>query len=86
MNSKLSFCSDQPVRKELNVPKIRVAKNCPNIRSDIAIRVVERDFSLRINILQDNHCILRIGLIRASEVFKNQSYKSQLFSSSHSPI
>ena len=39
-------------------------------------------FCLRINILKGNYSILRIGLVGASEVFKNQSLKSQLFSSS----
>ena len=57
----------------------------------MAIRVVEisnggvqnyEDFCLRINILIGNYLILRIGLVGASEVFKNQSSKSQLFSSS----
>ena len=42
----------------------------------------QKDFSLRINILKGNFSILRIGLVGASEVFKNQSFKSQLFSSS----
>ena len=41
-----------------------------------------RGFCLRINILKVNYSILRIGLVGASEVFKNQSFKSQLFSSS----
>ena len=57
----------------------------------MAIRVVEisnggvqnyEDFCLRINILIGNYLILRIGLVGASEVFKNQSSKSPLFSSS----
>ena len=39
-----------------------------------------------INILKGNYCILRIGLTGASEVFKNQSFKSQKFSSSHDKI
>jgi hypothetical protein len=59
----------------------------------MAIRVVElkkgvqnsKVFWLRINILEGIFCILRIGLMGASEVFKNQSFKNQLFSSSHSP-
>ena len=59
----------------------------------MAIRVVElkkgvqnsKVFWIRINILEGNFCILRIGLMGASEVFKNQSFKNQLFSSSHSP-
>ena len=41
-----------------------------------------KDFCLRINILKGNYSILRIGLVGASEVFKNQSFNSQLFSSS----
>ena len=41
-----------------------------------------KGFCLRINILKGNYWILRIGLVGASEVFKNQSFKSQLFSSS----
>ena len=39
-------------------------------------------FCLRINILKGNYWVLRIGLMGAKEVFKNQSFKSQLFSSS----
>ena len=35
---------------------------------------------------QGNYRILRIGLVGASEVFKNQSFKSQLFSSSQEKI
>ena len=35
----------------------------------------------RINILKGNFWILRIGSMGASEVFKNQSFESQLFSS-----
>ena len=31
------------------------------------------------NIHKGNYLILRIGLMGASEVFKNQSYKNQLF-------
>ena len=42
----------------------------------------QKGFCLRINILKGNYWILRIGLVGASEVFKNQSFKSQLFSSS----
>ena len=42
----------------------------------------QKGFCLRINILKGNYSILRIGLVGASEVFKNQSFKSQLFSSS----
>ena len=38
-------------------------------------------FCLRINILKGNYWVLRIGLMGAKEVFKNQSFKSQLFSS-----
>ena len=41
---------------------------------------------LRINILKGNYRILRIGLMGASEVFKNQSFISQLFSSSQKKI
>ena len=41
-----------------------------------------KGFCLRINILKGNYWVLRIGLVGASEVFKNQSFKSQLFSSS----
>ena len=37
------------------------------------------------NILKVNYSILRIGLVGASEVFKNQSFTNQLFSFSHSP-
>ena len=36
-----------------------------------------KDFCLRINILKGNYCILRIGLMGVSEVFKNQIFKSQ---------
>ena len=42
----------------------------------------QKGLCLRINILKGNYSILRIGLVGASEVFKNQSFKSQLFSSS----
>ena len=42
----------------------------------------QKGFCLRINIRKGNYSILRIGLVGASEVFKNQSFKSQLFSSS----
>ena len=44
-----------------------------------------KGFCLRINILKGNYSILRIGLVGASEGFKNQSFRNQLFSSSHSP-
>ena len=41
-----------------------------------------KGFCIRINILKGNYCILRIGLMGALEVFKNQSFKNPLFSSS----
>ena len=44
-----------------------------------------KGYCIRINILKGNYCLLRIGLMGASEVFKNMSFKNQLFSSSHSP-
>ena len=43
----------------------------------------QKGFCLRINILKGNYLILRIALVGASEVLKNQCFKSQLFSSSH---
>ena len=43
----------------------------------------KKGFCLRINILKGNYGIFRIELVGASEVFQNQSFKSQLFSSSH---
>ena len=46
---------------------------------------IRKIFCLRINIFKENYWILRIGLMGASEVFKNQSFKNQLFSSSYSP-
>ena len=64
---------------------------CYCLLQNMAIRVVEfsnggykikKGFCLRINILKGNYSILRIGCLGASEVFKNQSFKSQLFSSS----
>ena len=45
----------------------------------------QKGFCIGINILKGNYCILRIGLMGASEVFKNQSFKNQLFLPSHSP-
>ena len=44
-----------------------------------------KDFCLKINILKGNYWILRIGLAWASEVFKNQNFKSQIFPSFHAP-
>ena len=41
-----------------------------------------KGFCIRINILKGNYWMLRIGLMGASEVFKNQSFKNPLFSSS----
>ena len=38
------------------------------------------------HILKGNYQILRIGLVGASEVFKNQSFKNKLFSSSQKKI
>ena len=49
--------------------------NCPK----------KQDFWPKINILKGNYCILRIGLMGTSEFLKNQSFKNQLFSFSHSP-
>ena len=43
-------------------------------------------FCLRINILNENHWVLIIGLMGASEVFENQSFKSQLSLSSQKKI
>ena len=40
-----------------------------------------KGFCLKINILEGNYWILRIGLM-GTEVFKNHSFKSQLISSS----
>ena len=42
-------------------------------------------FLLKNQHTQKNYWILIIGLVGASEVFKNQNFKSQLFSPSHSP-
>ena len=40
---------------------------------------IRKVFCLRINILKGNYLILRIGLVGASEVFKNQSLKVNYF-------
>ena len=45
-----------------------------------------QEFWPRINILKGIFLILRIGLMGASEVFKNQSFKSRIFSTSQKKI